>query len=98
MEARLQQLFDLQNFVQNSRLQNVIDDVTDRYQLSENEEVLCSEIEETDLEMLSAAGDVHAAAGSFSTLTSCIKADKADNAAQNRPLGCNKNLTPGDFI
>lgn len=97
METRLQQLFDLQYFMQNSRLQNVINDVLVRYRLSDETGSIRSELEENDLEMLYAAGDIHAAAGSLRTVTGGIMSDKQNDTAKSSPLGCMEHLIPGDF-
>lgn len=97
METRLQQLFDMQYFVQNSRLQSVINDVLIRYRLSDEAGLTSNELEEDDLEMLYAAGDIHAAAGSLRTVTGGMMSDKQADTAKSSPLGCIEHLTPGDF-
>lgn len=97
METRLQQLFDLQYFMQNSRLQNVINDVLVRYRLSDETRSIRNELEDNDLEMLYAAGDIHAAASSLRTVTGGIMSDKKADTAKSSPLGCMEHLIPGDF-
>ncbi len=98
METRLQQLFDLQYFMQNSRLQSVISDVLVRYGVSDDTRLIRHELEEDDLEMLYAAGDVHAAAASsLRAMASGMTADKKADAAQTGSMDCIENLISGDF-
>lgn len=98
METRLQQLFDLQYFMQNPRLQSVINDVLVRYKLSDETGSARNELEEHDLELLYAAGDVHAAAAStLKTLTGGMTADRQSDAAQGSQMNCLGNLISGDF-
>lgn len=58
MSGKLQQLFDLQHFAENKKLQSLIDDTMSRYGAGSTGRM---ELEEDDLDMLFAAGDSHMA-------------------------------------
>ena len=65
MENKLKNLFDIQNFFQNKKLQSVIDDVQDRY--------YGGSLDLDDLELVSAAGIPDAA-----VLRNHMDSDKKD--------------------
>ncbi len=68
MSKKIQQLFDLQHFVQNEKLQAVIEDTMRRYS-----EQPCYELEEEELGMLFAAGDAETAGSNNAELFHCCK-------------------------
>ncbi len=58
MSGKLQQLFDLQHFAENKKLQSLIDDTMSRYGAGTAGR---TELAEDDLDMLFAAGDLRSA-------------------------------------
>lgn len=58
MSEKLKQLFDLQEFAENKKLQSLIDDTMSRYGVGSTGRM---ELDEEDLDMLFAAGDSYLA-------------------------------------